>query len=98
MKRATTAVLGMGLSLFWASPSAGQSNPASTPQIRIAKGERSLVQLSFPTVAGKKYQLTLSQDLRDWFPLGDLVNGTGNTVVIEYNAAGKTTGYFRVEP
>jgi len=55
------------------------------------------LKVSFPTVAGKTYQVSSSRDLKQWELRNDPINGTGQTVALDFNIEKEARNFFRVE-
>ena len=65
--------------------------------LKIQGRENQLVELSFSTLAGSKYLIYSSSDLGRWTVLSDLIDGTGESITLEYDISEDATAFFRAE-
>lgn len=66
------------------------------PQLRMARGTGSNVEISFPTRAGLRYQVVSSTDLIFWEPASDLVTGQNDVVTFSYDVSSARNRFFKV--
>jgi hypothetical protein len=69
------------------------------PQVSINRNNGS-VELSFPTVPGKHYQVHYTASLNppiSWSPLGDPVEATGSSLTISDNIGANPQRFYRIE-
>jgi len=67
------------------------------PKLAIGAAQGGALKVSFPTVAGKTYQVSSSRDLKQWELRNDPINGTGQTVALDFNIEKEARNFFRVE-
>lgn len=64
---------------------------------RVERGANGEIVLSFPTVAGRRYQAYASIDLERWDDFSDLIDGTGLRESAEIDFSATAAAFFRVE-
>jgi len=57
----------------------------------------SRLSLIFPSSVGQTYLAYSSDDLKDWFVMGDLIQGTGATITIDTPSFNNSKAFFAVE-
>ena len=97
MTRIRAAILSVSLCLLAFVLPAAEPPIQTSPVPGIEKIPGGPAKVSFPSQAGRRYQVYVSADLKDWEFHGSLIPGTDRPITVEFADAAQRTAFFRVE-
>jgi formylglycine-generating enzyme required for sulfatase activity len=86
----------IALCLLSASSIITESSTTNELDFKISQTAGGAVQIRFRTTPDRRYQVYMSTDLVRWEALGNMLEGTGGTITVDYNAKVGKVAFFEI--